>query len=173
MTYLDRPSDRRRIPGSHHWKCAPVAEGDGVAVGAAGLGGGEPDQAALLVGQGKEMRAMAGVLAGIVPPVGLAGAAPDGDEGAVDQDPLSSLLGGLAQGTVQARRLGGEPSDQLVATAADGIGTQASRCPRRALRHSSRNSNSRRWTLSRQVGQLRPDGVQRLLNLSDWDEEGS
>ncbi|MET8117397.1 IS701 family transposase [Streptomyces prasinus] len=26
------------------------------------------------------------------------------------------------------------------------------------------------WTLSEQVGQLRPDGVQRLLNLSDWDE---
>ncbi|MDF3294431.1 IS701 family transposase [Streptomyces silvisoli] len=27
------------------------------------------------------------------------------------------------------------------------------------------------WTLSEQVGQLRPDGVQRLLNLSDWDED--
>ncbi|MFG2561439.1 IS701 family transposase [Streptomyces sp. NPDC048496] len=26
------------------------------------------------------------------------------------------------------------------------------------------------WTLSEQVGQLRPDGVQRLLNHSDWDE---
>lgn len=26
------------------------------------------------------------------------------------------------------------------------------------------------WTLAEQVGQLRPDGVQRLLNLSDWDE---
>ncbi|MFG2987594.1 IS701 family transposase [Streptomyces sp. NPDC048258] len=27
------------------------------------------------------------------------------------------------------------------------------------------------WTLAEQVGQLRPDGVQRLLNLSDWDED--
>ncbi|MEU2994491.1 IS701 family transposase [Streptomyces griseoincarnatus] len=27
------------------------------------------------------------------------------------------------------------------------------------------------WTLSEQVGQLRPDGVQRLLNHSDWDED--
>lgn len=26
------------------------------------------------------------------------------------------------------------------------------------------------WTLSEQVGQLRPDSVQRLLNHSDWDE---
>ena len=26
------------------------------------------------------------------------------------------------------------------------------------------------WTLAEQVGQLRPDGVQRLLNHSDWDE---
>jgi SRSO17 transposase len=26
------------------------------------------------------------------------------------------------------------------------------------------------WTLSEQVGQLRPDGVQRLLNHSEWDE---
>lgn len=26
------------------------------------------------------------------------------------------------------------------------------------------------WRLAKQVGQLRPDGVQRLLNLSDWDE---
>ncbi|WP_234320261.1 IS701 family transposase [Streptomyces sp. SBT349] len=26
------------------------------------------------------------------------------------------------------------------------------------------------WTLSEQVGQLRPDGLQRLLNLSEWDE---
>jgi SRSO17 transposase len=26
------------------------------------------------------------------------------------------------------------------------------------------------WTLSEQVGQARPDGLQRLLNLSDWDE---
>lgn len=26
------------------------------------------------------------------------------------------------------------------------------------------------WTLAEQVGQLRPDGIQRLLNLSDWDE---
>jgi SRSO17 transposase len=27
------------------------------------------------------------------------------------------------------------------------------------------------WTLAEQVGQQRPDGVQRLLNLSDWDED--
>ncbi|MFJ2193922.1 IS701 family transposase [Kitasatospora sp. NPDC087861] len=27
------------------------------------------------------------------------------------------------------------------------------------------------WTLAEQVGQLRPDGVQRLLNLSEWDED--
>ena len=27
------------------------------------------------------------------------------------------------------------------------------------------------WTLAGQVGQLRPDGVQRLLNLSQWDED--
>ncbi|MGA6160687.1 hypothetical protein ACPEIC_46100 [Stenotrophomonas sp. NPDC087984] len=32
--------------------------------------------------------------------------------------------------------------------------------------------NMNGWTLSGQVGQPRPDGVQRLLNLSDWDEEG-
>ncbi|MGW1046650.1 IS701 family transposase, partial [Streptomyces sp. NPDC002547] len=25
------------------------------------------------------------------------------------------------------------------------------------------------WTLAEQVGQQRPDGVQRLLNHSDWD----
>ena len=33
--------------------------------------------------------------------------------------------------------------------------------------------NMNGWTLSGQVGQLRPDGLQRLRNLSDWDEEGS
>ncbi|WUI72522.1 hypothetical protein OHS81_00180 [Streptomyces sp. NBC_00400] len=33
--------------------------------------------------------------------------------------------------------------------------------------------NKNGWIFSEQVGQLRPDGVQRLLNLSDWDEEGS
>ncbi len=27
------------------------------------------------------------------------------------------------------------------------------------------------WTLAEQVGQLRPDGVQRLLNHSEWDED--
>lgn len=27
------------------------------------------------------------------------------------------------------------------------------------------------WTLAEQVGQQRPDGVQRLLNHSDWDED--
>ena len=26
------------------------------------------------------------------------------------------------------------------------------------------------WTMAEQVGQLRPDGVQRLLNHSEWDE---
>ncbi|PVE10590.1 hypothetical protein Y717_28275 [Streptomyces scopuliridis RB72] len=26
------------------------------------------------------------------------------------------------------------------------------------------------WTLAEQLGQLRPDGVQRLLNHSEWDE---
>ncbi|MFF1718265.1 hypothetical protein [Streptomyces sviceus] len=61
------------------------------------------------------------VLTGIVPPVGLSGAARGGDEGAVDQDHLPALLGGLLQGTVHARRLGGEQGDQLVAPAADDL----------------------------------------------------
>ncbi|MEU8709541.1 hypothetical protein [Streptomyces sp. NPDC048565] len=42
------------------------------------------------------------------------------DEGAVDQDRFSALPGDLLQGAVQARRLGGEQSDQLVAPATDG-----------------------------------------------------
>lgn len=69
------------------------------------------------------MQAVAAVLAGVVPSVGLAGAAPGADEGAVDQDQLAALLGDLLQGAVQVRRLGGEQSDQLVAPASDtGLG---------------------------------------------------
>ncbi|MFB7574959.1 hypothetical protein [Streptomyces sp. NPDC056165] len=63
---------------------------------------------------------MAAVLAGIVPPVGPPSAALGADEGAVDQDHLPAPLGDLPQRTVQARRLGGEQSDQLVPPAADG-----------------------------------------------------
>nr|WP_250847520.1 hypothetical protein [Streptomyces hygroscopicus] len=60
------------------------------------------------------------VLAGVVPPVGSPGAALGGDEGAVDQDHLPAPFGDLLQGAVQARRLGGEQSDQFVAPAGDG-----------------------------------------------------
>ncbi|MFF7443214.1 hypothetical protein [Streptomyces sp. NPDC008122] len=63
---------------------------------------------------------MAAVLAGVTPPVGLAGAALGTDEGAVDQDHLPTLLRDLPQGSVQARRLDSERPDQLVAPVADG-----------------------------------------------------
>jgi hypothetical protein len=48
------------------------------------------------------------VLAGVVAPVGLSGAALGGDESAVDQDYLSALPGDLLQGMVQSRRLRGQ-----------------------------------------------------------------
>lgn len=41
-----------------------VVAGGGVVVAAAGPGGGSPDQAAVFVGQGEEVQAMAAVLAG-------------------------------------------------------------------------------------------------------------
>jgi len=66
--------------------------GGGVVVGAAGPGSGYPVQAAAFVGQGEEVQAVASVLAGVVPPVGLAGAALGRDEGAVDQDHLPTCL---------------------------------------------------------------------------------
>ncbi|WP_329030490.1 MULTISPECIES: hypothetical protein [unclassified Streptomyces] len=66
---------------------------------------------------------MSSVLAGQVPSVGAAVAALGANEGAVDQDHLSALLDDLLQYAVQARGLGGEESDQLVAPAADrGLG---------------------------------------------------
>ncbi|GGR34935.1 hypothetical protein GCM10015536_45610 [Streptomyces griseomycini] len=97
-----------------------VVAGGGVVVGAAGPGGGYPDQASLLVSQGEEVQAVAAVLAGVVPPVGLASATLGADEGAVDQDHLPTLLRDLLQGAIQARRPGGEQPDQLVAPGADG-----------------------------------------------------
>ncbi|MFJ8195243.1 hypothetical protein ACIQ8D_36740 [Streptomyces sp. NPDC096094] len=60
------------------------------------------------------------VLARVVPPVGLPGAALGGDEGAIDQDHLPTLPGDLLQGAVQPRRLRGEQADQLVAPATNG-----------------------------------------------------
>ena len=42
------------------------------------------------------------------------------DEGAVNQDDFPALPGDLLQGSVQARRLGGEQFDEFVAPAADG-----------------------------------------------------
>ncbi|WP_437014858.1 hypothetical protein [Streptomyces sp. enrichment culture] len=60
------------------------------------------------------------VFAGVVSPAGLSGAALGGDEGAVVQDHLPALPGDLLQGAVQARRLGCEQGDRLVAPAADG-----------------------------------------------------
>jgi hypothetical protein len=48
-----------------------VAAGRGGVVGPAGPGGGDPDQVALLVGQGEEVQAVAVVLAGVVGPVRL------------------------------------------------------------------------------------------------------
>ncbi|WP_317448094.1 hypothetical protein [Streptomyces collinus] len=60
------------------------------------------------------------VCAGVVPPVGLTGAALGGDEGAVNQDRFPALPGDLLQGAVQARCLRGEQGDQLVAPATDG-----------------------------------------------------
>jgi hypothetical protein len=60
------------------------------------------------------------VFAGVVPPVGLPGAALGGDEGAVDQDHLPAPFGDLLQDAVQARGLRGEQGDQLVAPSADG-----------------------------------------------------
>lgn len=97
-----------------------VVTGGGVVVGAAGPGSGYPDQAPVLVGQGEEVQAMAAVLAGVVPPVGLPGAAPGADEGAIDQDHLPTLPDDLLQGTVQPRRLRGKQFDQLVAPTANG-----------------------------------------------------
>ncbi|KOG07671.1 hypothetical protein ADK35_43725 [Streptomyces viridochromogenes] len=97
-----------------------VVAGGGDVVGAAGPGGGYPDQAASLVGQGEEVQAMAAMFAGVVPAVGSSGAALSRDERAVDQDHLTALFGDLPQGAIQARGLCGEQPDQLVAPAADG-----------------------------------------------------
>ncbi|GAA2731689.1 hypothetical protein GCM10010360_15990 [Streptomyces nogalater] len=83
-------------------------------------GRGYPDQSTPLVGQGEEVQAVMVVFAGVVPPVGLSGAALGGDEGAVDQDHLPALPGDLLQGAVQSLRLHGEQGDQLVAPAAVG-----------------------------------------------------
>lgn len=85
-----------------------------------GPGGGYPDHAAAFVGQGEEVQAVMVVFAGVVPPVGLAGATLGGDEGAVDRDHLPACLSDPLQGAVQARCLGCEQGDQLVAPAADG-----------------------------------------------------
>lgn len=87
-----------------------VVAGGGVVVGVAGPGGGSPDQAALVVGQGEEGQAMAVVLAGVVPPVGLPGATLGADEGAVGQDRLCGLPGEPSSergpGAEPARRAG-------------------------------------------------------------------
>lgn len=69
-----------------------VVAGGGDVVGAAGPGGGYPDQTASLVGQGKEVQAVMVVFAGVVSPVGFAGAALGGDEGAVDETTSSPCL---------------------------------------------------------------------------------
>lgn len=98
---------------------AVLARG-GVVVSAAGPSGGYPDQPAPLVGQGEEVQAVTLMFPGVVAPVGLPGAAPDGDEGAVDQDHLPALPGDLLQSAVQAWGLRGKEGDQLVAPAADG-----------------------------------------------------
>jgi hypothetical protein len=89
-------------------------------VGAAGPGGGYPDQAAFLVGEGEEVQAVMAVFAGIVAGVGLPGTPLSGDEGAVDKGHLPALPGDLLQGAVQARGLRGGQGDQLVAPSADG-----------------------------------------------------
>ncbi|EGJ73756.1 hypothetical protein STTU_0968 [Streptomyces sp. Tu6071] len=52
-----------------------IAAGGGDVVGAAGPGSGDPDQAAVFVGEGEGAQAVAVVLAGVVRPVRLAGAA--------------------------------------------------------------------------------------------------
>ncbi|GAA0522817.1 hypothetical protein GCM10010390_26350 [Streptomyces mordarskii] len=85
-----------------------VVAGGRVVVGAAGPGDGYPDQSAAFIGQGEEVQAAMVVFAAVVAPVGLSGAVLGGDEGPVDQDQLPTLLGGLLQGAVQARGLGGE-----------------------------------------------------------------
>jgi hypothetical protein len=97
-----------------------VVAGGGVVVGAAGPGGGYPDQAAPLVGEGEEAQAVVAMFAGVVLAVGLPGAALGGDEGAVNQDHLPTLPGALLARAVQARGLCGEQSDRLVAPASDG-----------------------------------------------------
>lgn len=81
-----------------------IVAGGGVVVGAAGPGGGYPDQATVLVGQGEEVQAAAVVLAGVVPLVGRSGAALGADEGAVDENHLPALRDDLVQGAVQATR---------------------------------------------------------------------
>lgn len=80
-----------------------VVAGGGDAMGAAGPGRRYPDRAAPLVGQGEEAQAVTVVFAGVVPPVGLPGAALGGDEGAIDQDHLRAPLGDLLQGAAQSR----------------------------------------------------------------------
>jgi hypothetical protein len=83
-----------------------VVAGGGDVVGAARPGGRYLDQPPVLVGQGEEVQAVAAVFAGVVPPVGLSGAALGGDEGAVDQDHFPAVLGDLLQGAGPARRAG-------------------------------------------------------------------
>ncbi len=97
-----------------------VVAGGGVVVGAAGPGGGHPDQAAPLVGEGEELQAVLAVLAGVVLAVGFPGSALSVDQGALNQDGLPTLAGDRLQGTVQARGLCGEQGDHLVAPATDG-----------------------------------------------------
>ncbi|MEU7838295.1 MULTISPECIES: hypothetical protein [unclassified Nonomuraea] len=70
--------------------------------GTAGLGGGDPDQVAVLVGEGEEQQAVDLVFAVVVGAVGSPGAAAGTHQRAVQQHDLPAGLGDLLQGAVQA-----------------------------------------------------------------------
>src|SRR5205807_131632 len=98
---------------------------------AAGPRGGDPDQAAVLVGEGEEVQAVAFVFPRVVRPAVATGASAGGDEGAVDQHDLPATLRDLAQGAVQARGLRGEQGDHLVTPTRWAPGTPLTRGPTR------------------------------------------
>ena len=62
-----------------------VAAGSGDVVGAPGTGGGDPDQAAAIVGRGEQVQSVAVVLSPVLRAVDLASAALGGDETAAEQ----------------------------------------------------------------------------------------
>lgn len=99
-----------------------VVAGGGDLAGAAGLGRGDPDQVALLVGQREKQQAMGFVLAGEVLPVVHPGATASTDEGAVQQDHGSAAAGDLLQRPVQTRGPHSQELDRFLHPATHGGG---------------------------------------------------